>query len=306
MGTTWNAQFVQLPGPERGNPLHGIERELDNVVAQMSTWETTSAISAYNSSVPGTWHRIEAEFMTVLSAALEVARKTDGAYDPTIGAVVGLWGFGPEAYSPDRPSPAELAVRVGQSGWTRVELDADLQSVLQPGGVHLDLSSIAKGFGVDQVARYLRRMGCSDFLVEVGGELRGEGTKPDGTPWWVLLEQPPDTRGNAELPEVVIALHGLSIATSGDYRRRRMVDGAWQSHVIDPRTGRPVGGDVASVSVVAADCMTADAWATALMVLGLHAGLAVAERENIAAQFVCASEAGSRQVMSPAMRAMLG
>jgi thiamine biosynthesis lipoprotein len=178
--------------------------------------------------------------------------------------------------------------------------------LLQPGGIRLDLSSIAKGFGVDQIARYLRRAGFANFLAEVGGELSGEGVKPDGSPWFVELEHPPLAGGDlARDAQTLIALHGLSIATSGDYRRSAVWDGRVYSHTIDPRTAMPVEHSLASVTVVAESCMIADALATALMVLGPVTTQEFAERHGIAARFIVREGAGFGVLMTPAMSAML-
>lgn len=306
MGTTWSAQLavsasVSLPEIERR-----IVRELDRIIAQMSTWEAGSEISRFNRAPAGTWHEIGDEFMTVLAAALDVAQQTAGAYDPTVGEIVDLWGFGPSRIADGAPSAQTLSAAAACAGWQRVFADRADRRVLQVGGVRLDLSSIAKGFAVDQVASYLLREGVTDFLVEVGGELRGAGVKPDGTPWWVLLETPP-LSDEAGLPaETIVALHGLSIATSGDYRRFREVGGKRVAHTIDPRTGRPVENEIASVTVIAKQCMMADAWATAITVLGREAGSALAERNGLAALIVTQEAGRLVQHLSPKMAAMLG
>ena len=162
---------------------------------------------------------------------------------------------------------------------------------MQPGGVQLDLSAVAKGYGVDRLAFYLKSQGVQHYLVEVGGELRGAGLKPDGQPWWVVLEQVPGADGAEAADELVLALHGLSVATSGDYRRYFERDGRRYSHTIDPRNGVPIANDLASVTVVHPQCMAADAWSTALTVLGAEQGLRLAERLGLAARFVARSGA---------------
>jgi len=306
MGTTWGVKIVAA----RHQPLHeiklGIQAQLDRVVAQMSTWLQASTISRYNMVAAGSWHVIEPEFFTVLTAALEVARSTGGAYDPTIGEMVALWGFGPQAFEGTRPSPQQVEASVSRSGWQKVSIEPATRRIFQPGGVELDLSSIAKGFGVDQVAAFLKQKGFSDFLVEVGGELRGAGCKPDGTPWWVVLEVPDDVPSlNTRISETLLALHGVSIATSGDYRRRVFIGDDVFSHTIDPLNGMPISGSLASVSVISSECMMADALATALFALGPEAGKAYAERHHVAARFLTRTETGLRQSMTPAMATML-
>ncbi|MGE0768379.1 MAG: FAD:protein FMN transferase [Hyphomicrobiaceae bacterium] len=306
MGTSWSVKLVAARRMPLGEIKLGVQDQLDRVVAQMSTWLGSSTISHYNRAAAGSWHPIEPEFFAVLTAALELARSTGGAYDPTVGEMVGMWGFGPGEFNGARPSSQQIAASVSRSGWTRVSVDSGGRRIFQPGGVELDLSSIAKGSGVDQVARFLEREGFGDFLVEVGGELRGAGCKPDGTPWWVVLELPYEaTSSPAQVSEALLALHGISVATSGDYRRRVVIGNDVFSHTLDPLQGAPVAGPLASVSVIASDCMMADALATALFVLGPVAGKDYAVRHQIAARFVMRTDAGFHQAMTPAMVAML-
>ena len=183
-----------------------------------------------------------------------------------------------------------------------MQFDAATRRLYQPGGVQLDLSSVAKGFAVDQLARALRMQGASHFLVEVGGELRGAGVKPDGQPWWVTLEGVPDA---GEQAATVVALHGLAVATSGDYRRHYLHRGARASHTLDPRTGYPIQNNVASVTVLHAECMAADALSTALSVLGLEAGMRFAEAHNLAARFLLRGPDGLEEASTSAFKAML-
>lgn len=306
MGTTWSVKLAVPDGWSNSDVRRGVVAELDRVIAQMSTWEADSSISRFNRAEPGTWQSLEDEFFTVVEAALSCAARSGGAYDPTVGAAVDLWGFGPAPGHKAIPEPAAIAEAREHIGWSRLTLDAGRRRLLQPGNIRLDLSSIAKGFGVDQVARYLRQAGFANFLVEVGGELRGEGVKPGGTPWFVELEHPPQPDGNsARAAEALIALHGLSVATSGDYRRTSVWNGRVYSHTIDPRTAAPVDHALASVTVVAESCMTADALATALMVLGPCPAQALAESDGIAARFVVREASGFSVIMSTAMSAML-
>lgn len=281
MGTRWSVKLVAaaatLSGLERG-----VQAQLDTVVAQMSTWEADSDLSRFNRASAGTVQALPEAFYDVLSAALDLAADTEGAYDPTAGPLVNLWGFGPDDTRGEVPTPARLAQARSRVGWRRLALDRNTRTAVQPGGLYLDLSSIAKGFGVDQVARYLRTQGVAAFLVEVGGELRAHGRKPDGTAWRVAVESPGDEGDTA----LALTLDDLSIATSGDYRQYVDRDGRRYSHTVDPRSGEPVSHRLASVTVLHADCMQADALATALTVLGPEAGLAYANRRQIAALFV--------------------
>lgn len=303
MGTTWSVKLALVPGTGLAPLKRGIEAVLARIIDEMSPWEPASHITRFNRAPAGTWHRLPDGFFKVLSAALHWAERTGGAYDPTVGAAVNLWGFGPGSARATIPDDGSIHQARERGGWSRVTRDRATRSALQPGALLLDLSSIAKGFAVDEVARFLRGEGIDNALVEIGGELRGEGLKPDGTPWWVALEQP---RGaGTAVPDTLLALCGVSVATSGDERRYFDVGSRRYAHTLDPATGAPVTHDLVSVNVVAGDCMTADALATALLVLGPAKGPAFAAEHGLAARFV--SQDGVRLVeqLSPALAAML-
>lgn len=285
MGTTWSVKLV-VPA-QRGAPelQRGIQREVDAVVAQMSTYENDSDLSRYNRAPPGTWQVLPPEFFGVLDYALSLSRDTGGAYDPTVGPLVDLWGFGPGARLHRVPPDADIAAARERVGYARIELDPATRRALQPGNVHLDLSSVAKGFGTDQIARYLEREGVASYLVDISGELRAHGRRPDGGDWRVGIEKPNAAAGavdSASEVERVVRLREKSMATSGDYRHFFEDAGRYYSHHIDPRTGRPVEHRIASVTTIADDCMHADSIGTALMVLGEDAGLAWARERGFA------------------------
>jgi len=301
MGTTWSVKLVAANADAGDAILRIVQAELARVIAQMSQWEPQSDISRFNRAAAGSWHQLPDEFFYVLRTALALAHETGGAYDPTIGALSEIWGFGVAAGRKDHAPEAAAIDRAREAcGWQAVALDAERSAALQPGGVSLDLSSIAKGFAVDLVAQALVRHGCNDHLVEIGGELRGTGTKPDGSPWWVALEE---TQGAAF--ETIVALHGLSIATSGDSRRYIEAGGRKLSHTIDPRSGWPIRDTLASVTVLHASCMHADALATALSVLGAEEGYSFAASRDLAARFVMRGVDGPRERITPAFEAML-
>ncbi len=308
MGTTWS---VKLAAPSRIDLHalhHGIQQQLDAVVRQMSTWEPGSDISRYNRAAANTRHVVPAAFFRVLSCAVEIAKDSAGAFDPTVGTLVGLWGFGADAQD-RRSAPDEATLRDAHRhiGWQRLELHAETRELLQPGGVHLDLSAIAKGFGVDLVATHLRAQGIGSALIEVGGEVFGYGAKPDGAPWRVLVEAAEEERDGEPR---VLTLDGLAVATSGDrwhHRDIRNAAGASVrlSHSLDPRSGRPVADAAASVTVIADDAMHADAWATALTVMGDADGFAFAQRNALAARFVRRNAHGLSERMTDAFQAHL-
>lgn len=294
MGTSWSARIVG-GAPDLASQIQAV---LDRVVGEMSHWEANSNLSRFNRSEPGRWQPLPKGFEAVLAAGLEVADASGGAFDPAMGLLADLWGFGPSGPQP-LPADAAIAAALAVSGRRHLEQNGRRARRLSPAA--LDFSGIAKGYGVDAVAKHLLGSGLADFLIEVGGELRGEGIKPDGQPWWVDLEAPP----GAALAPIRVALHGLSVATSGDYRRSFAQGGKTYAHTLDPRSGRPLENQVASVSLLHPCCMLADAWATALTVLG-PPGMALAEREGLAAHMMVREGAGVSEYLSPMLRSMIG
>ncbi|HEY0064534.1 MAG TPA: FAD:protein FMN transferase [Telluria sp.] len=306
MGTRWSARYVLAPGANDAALAEELQQQLDQVVAEMSHWESDSNLSRYNNAPAGRWHQLPDAFFHVVSYALEVARMSGGAYDPCAGALVNCWGFGARTrydqagfYAPaDGTVQAILARRDRE----RVSLDPIARRLCQPGGVQLDLSSVAKGYAVDRLCAILEAQGILHCLVEVGGELRGAGLKPDGQPWWVALEGVPGESADAA---VVVALHGLAIATSGDYRRFFQHQGQRVSHTLDPRSGYPIDNGVASVTVLHRECMAADALSTALTVLGPVEGMRLAEQHGLAARFVVRRAEGFEEFSSTAFKELL-
>jgi thiamine biosynthesis lipoprotein len=307
-----------LPGGADAHLQPALQAELDLVVAQMSHWEPDSLLSRYNRAPGGSWHALPSPFFEVIDYALAVQQSSGGAYDPAAGALVDLWGFGATKrydqagfYAPDAQA---IAAALARRHHARPVLDRQARRLLQPGGAVLDLSAVAKGHAVDRLALCLERLGIRHYLVEAGGELRGAGVKGDGQPWWVEIEGVPDAAADtgaaaAAAEQPLLALHGLAVATSGDYRRfYRQHAGSRVSHTLDPRSGRPIANGVASCTVIAPTCMAADALSTALTVLGPRDGLALAERDGIATRFLvraAAAEAGLAAITSSAWRALL-
>lgn len=298
MGTTWSARMALPAGCSDHAARLAIQAALDEVVAQMSTWEAGSDISQFNQAGPG-WRALPDAFFHVLHHAMALADDTAGAYDPTVGPLVNVWGFGPHQRAFEPPSPAAVDAARLRCGWRRVALDAETQAAYQPGGAYLDLSSIAKGYGVDRAAMALDALGITQYLVEVGGELRARGNRPDGQPWCVAIEVPDASDDHA----VALPLEDVSIATSGDYRRHAGNGDARYAHTIDPRTGQPVRNNVASVSVLHPVCMQADALATVLTVLGETDGLDYARRHDLAALFILRDAGAYRVIATPAFQA---
>ena len=305
MGTTWSVKLTAQPAADVQGLTAMVQRALDAVVAEMSPWEPLSALCRYNRAPAGSWMTLPAGMVTVVRRAIEIAEATDGAFDPALGALTDLWGFGPRPFSGQPPSREAVEAAREAGDWTRLTLDGE--ALFQPGGLRLDLNGIAKGFGVDQAAAALERAGVKSYLVEVGGELRGTGAKPDGQPWWVELERAPAAN---DALQTVVALHDLSVATSGDYRRFFDHDGRRYAHTLDPASGAPSDQGMISVTVLAKTCMDADAWATALTVMGPEAALGFATSHDLPALIVSrsapkAETGGLEERLSPALSAML-
>ena len=275
MGTSWSVKF----GNPRLLPLDGVRTAIDaalqKVVSQMSTWEAGSDISRYNAAAAGSWHTLAPEFFEVLQCALHWARASGGACDPTVGPLVALWGFGAHARPRRAPAAHEVAQALAHTGWSRLDIDAARHRVLQPGGIALDLSGVAKGFAVDELARALQSLALQNFLIDIGGELYGSGQRPDGLPWRVALPH-----------QGTLSLGGLAVATSGDAWHAWEQAGRRYSHTLDPRSGEPVAHALSSATVAHTSCIAADALATAVLVLGPENGMDFADTHGLAVQFV--------------------
>jgi len=313
MGTSWSARLMREKtdkGLQGGLPaaLQALlQAELDQVVAQMSHWEPDSLLSRYNRLPAGSWLELPPQFFEVIDYALRVHHDSGGAYDPAAGALVDLWGFGAAGRYDQAgfyaPAPGAVAALLARRATAQPTLDRAGRRLLQPGGAVLDLSAVAKGYAVDRLALCLEALGVRHYLVEAGGELRGAGVKGDGQPWWVEIEGVPDTENATQ---ALVALHGLAVATSGDYRRHFQHAGQRISHTLDPRSGQPIAHGVASTTVLAPTCMAADALSTALTVLGPAEGLEFAEQYGVAARFLLRDgSAGLRELTSSAWRALL-
>ena len=307
MGTSWSVRLLESAMPGRAGSVdlqQGLQQQLDIVVAQMSHWSEESDLGRFNRAEPGSWHSLPAAFCEVLGFAMHVAQASGGAYDPCAGALVNLWGFGPRhrydepGFLP--PKDDSVALLLAQRQRRRLELDLPARRARQPGGLQLDLSAIAKGYGVDRLARYLDSQGIHHYLVEVGGELRARGRRPDGQPWRVAVA------GTARegAPPRTLVLQDMAIATSGDHWHAFDQGGRRYSHTLDPRTGAPVAHALASVTVLHAECMQADALATVLTVLGPREGLAFATSRGVAALLCERTAQGLSMAMTPAFETL--
>ncbi len=291
MGTTYNVKVVsaELPEAAKGEIAAAIEGPLARVNERMSTWDPESELSRFNRFAAGDRFPVAPETLEVFRVAREVSELTGGAFDVTVGPLVWAWGFGSMDRVPAEPAAAELAALRERVGYRRVTIDDSGALTKDHAGVECDLSGIAKGYGVDEVTRALLELGQRNILVEVGGELRAMGQRGLNRPWRVAIERP-EPEGDGVFG--VVEIRDVSLATSGDYRDYVERDGVRLSHLIDPRTGRPIAHALASVTVVHGDAVHADALATGLGVLGPEEGFALAEREGLAAYFIVRERGG--------------
>lgn len=283
MGARWSAIFFAPVGFDESRLAAALAAAIEEVEAQMSSWRSTSDLARLNRAPIGVWVDLPAGLFEVLEAALEIGRQSDGAFDVGVGDLVGAFGFGGGSHTPDA---ARIAATIGRPSFEppkTLELDRTNRRARRLAPMTVDLSGIAKGYGVDRMAAVMGDFAVASFLVGIDGEMRAGGRKPDGSAWVVGQERP--DRGARDLLGV-IELTQAAVATSGTYRHVAEIGGRTVSHTMDPATGRPLEGDLAQVTVVAESCMLADAWATALLVARLDAGLALARRRGLTAFLV--------------------
>ena len=274
-----------------------IKSELDDIEAKMSTYRSDSELSLFNALPVESQYTLSQSTFEVLTEALYLSDISEGAFDVTVGPLVNLWGFGPGQKDDAVPDKADLAEAFTRVGYAKLQLNSSTRQLKKTGKVFVDLSSIAKGYAVDRVIESLSKWGISSALVEVGGEIRSSGVKPDGSDWRIAIETP--LAGERSIQRI-ISVTDIAMATSGDYRNYFEVDGRRFSHTIDPNTGYPIDHSLASVTVLAKSCMKADGLATTLMVLGPIKGLAFAENYNLSALFIIKTPAGFEEVASQA------
>lgn len=283
MGTRWSLMCDAGPSVDAEALRFALAASVDEVDMQMSPWKPASDLLRLNAAAPETWVSVPRATFEVLTRALEISRLSAGAFEPSVGALVDAWGFGAARDTPDAAAIREAHAQTGQPAHRVLELEAATGRARKHAPVTLDLCGIAKGYAVDRMADVAHAHGVAHALAAIDGELRAVGAQADGRPWAVALENPCDDERAAR---GVIELQDLAVATSGDYRHFVRLAGARVAHTMDGRSGAPVRNGVASVTVLAADCMSADAWATALLVAGPDAGLALAQRVGLEALFL--------------------
>lgn len=313
MGTTYQVKIVDAADTDETSLRGEIEHALDDVDQRLSTYRQDSEISRFNRASSSEWFAVSPATAAIVVDAEKFHRVTDGALDITVGPLVRLWHFGPEAISQtsslaDIAPPDEVTLQAARAvvGQSRLEVRTEPPALRkQVAGLEIDLSSIGEGYAIDRIASLLASRGYEDFLVELGGEVRASGHGPGGKPWRIAVQRPDASQLQAQ---AFLELSNAAVATSGDYHRYFEHHGRRYSHIIDPATGRPIEHPLAAVTVAADDALTADAWDTALLVLGPERGYQTAVERKVAAllisrdgeRFVARETPAWKQRFSPA------
>ncbi|NVD07354.1 FAD:protein FMN transferase [Vibrio sp. JPW-9-11-11] len=299
MGTSYNVKYIVAEGVPAPEQIQAeVDRLLEQVNDQMSTYRKDSELSRFNQSQSLEPFSVSPQTAHVVNEAIRLNGLTLGALDVTVGPLVNLWGFGPEGRPDVVPSDEELAERRANIGIEHLEVAGNTLRKDIP-NLYVDLSTIAKGWGVDVVADYIQSQGVMNYMVEVGGEMRVKGLNREGVPWRIAIEKPSvEERAIQE----IIEPGDMAVATSGDYRNYFEHDGVRYSHIINPETGRPIEHKVVSVTVLDPSSMTADGLATGLMVLGEEKGMQVANQHNIPVLMIVKAETGFTELTSDAYK----
>lgn len=297
MGTTYSVRVVSAP---EGIDSHAVRVAIDEVLAtvdaQMSAYRADSEISRFNASTTTGWFAVSNEFVAVVAGAQAVSERSGGALDITVAPLVNLWGMGPAGEMKDVPDVAALDAARARVGYRNLEAQRTPPAIRRRiPGLTVDLNAVAPGYAVDLLASKFAALGIGNFMIDIGGEVRARGRNTQGALWRIAIERPVDAEPE---PYAIAQLDDMAITTSGEYRHYVMRDGHRYSHTIDPRTARPVGHALASVAIVQPTALEADAWATALNVLGENEGFELAEKLQIPALFIVAKDNGLEHRMT--------
>ena len=293
MGTSYS---IRISGKIKRTVLKQLTQQIDaellEVNRQMSTWDPDSEISSFNHSTSTAPVKVSEDFAKVVARALEFSNATAGAFDPTLQPLLNLWGFGSEGEEHGVPSDAEILSTKASTGWQKISVDLPDRLCKALPDVSLALGAIAKGYGVDTIVRILQEGGFENWFVEIGGEVVVQGLNPEGVPWKIGIQYPDIDPMDDRLQGILHISNG-AVATSGDYRIYREVNGSIYSHILDPRTGFTALADTASVTVYASNCTDADAMATSLFVMGVDEGIEwIEKRPDAEAMFLVRAEDG--------------
>lgn len=304
-GTFYQVTIAEpLTRSEAESLEEGFAAELDSVDAVMSIYREDSELMDLNRTPPGEWLTLSSELFETLAVGQTVARYSDGAFDTTVGGLVNLWSFGSEKRPQEIPTAAELSTRLDQVGYDKIELDDAETRARRSSDVFIDLGGVAKGHATDRVAAYLDAQNIKHYLVNLGGDLLAKGYRDAQEEAWRIGIEVPD--GSAQAAHHTLPLHDMSVATSGDYRNYFEVDGERYSHVIDPRSGYPVKHALGSVTVLHPSNAWADAWATAMMVLGPDVGMQLADEHDLKVQMLISEGDGWATRVSPSFAEYIG
>jgi thiamine biosynthesis lipoprotein len=288
MGSTYSIQYVRAPGvPGPAEVQRLVEGILAEVDRQMSTYRSDSDIERFNDLPAHSCQPMPAPILHLVRTGEQLSQASDGAFDLTVEPLMNLWGFGPQAREikvPDATALEQVRQRVGHQ-----YLHIDGNQLCKDAAVEVDFNSIAAGYAVDRIAAQLTQLGIHRYLAEATGELKAAGVKPDGSPWRIALEEP---RDDQQVAEKIIAVDGVGVSTSGDYRNYFQQDGRRYSHTLDARTGAPITHQLASVTVLHPSALMADGLSTLLLILGPEQGWEYAEKHQVAAFFVMREGAG--------------
>ncbi|MDZ7324721.1 FAD:protein FMN transferase ApbE [Kosakonia sacchari] len=305
MGTFWRVSVVDISPQQAQTLQQKIQTQLDADDHLMSTWKDDSALMRFNHSASTAPWPVSAAMADIVTTALRVGEKTAGAMDITVGPLVNLWGFGPDKQPVKTPSQAQIDVAKARTGLAHLTVinragEQFLQKDLPE--LFVDLSTVGEGYAADHLAKLMEQEGIARYLVSVGGALASRGMNAQGQPWRVAIQKPTDRENVAQ---AVVDINGHGISTSGSYRNYYELDGKRISHIIDPRSGRPIQHALVSVTVIAPTALEADAWDTGLMVLGTEQAKEVVKREGLAVFMIIKDGDGFRTWMSPQFSAFL-
>ncbi len=302
MGSHYSLKYLAGEGtPEPAALKAEVDGLLAEVDKQMSTYRNDSDLSEFNRLPAQSCREMPAAVLELLRAGDELSRESDGAFDLTLEPLLNLWGFGPQARGEKVPSAEQIAEARTRVGHQHLRIGE--RRLCKDAAVQVDLNSIAAGYTVDRIAARLGELGVTSYLLDVTGEVKAAGRKPDGSPWRIAIEAPRDDR---QVAQKVLALDGLGVSTSGDYRNYFEENGERYSHTLDPQTGAPITHRLASVTVVDPSTLRADGLSTLLMVLGPERGFAFAQQADIAAFFVTRTDQGFATRATPAFNRRFG
>ncbi|UXY12490.1 FAD:protein FMN transferase ApbE [Kosakonia sp. ML.JS2a] len=305
MGTWWRVSVVDINTQQAQALQQKIQAQLDGDDHLLSTWKNDSALMRFNHATSTAPWPVSAAMADIVTTSLRVGEKTDGAMDITVGPLVNLWGFGPDKQPVKTPEQAQIDAAKARTGLAHLMVinragEQFLQKDLPD--LFVDLSTVGEGYAADHLARLMEQEGIARYLVSVGGALASRGMNAQGQPWRVAIQKPTDRENAAQ---AVVDINGHGISTSGSYRNYYELDGKRISHIIDPRSGRPIQHALVSVTVIAPTALEADAWDTGLMVLGTEQAKEVVKREGLAVFMIIKQGEGFTTWMSPQFSAFL-